>query len=155
VIVRRNAKNRELCPFHGENRGSIPLGRAKANGYRPRYRCSRSSLEASRTSIEPTAGAVARHLPDCRDAVFYIDSGKVKFAVGKEAVVAIMPEPYPVEISTAGRRNVAMIIARHLANGVATRLGWSGLCGGIKRSRIDRVPSGRLFPYCLSPFARL
>ena len=28
VIVRRNAENLALCPFHGENRGSIPLGRA-------------------------------------------------------------------------------------------------------------------------------
>jgi len=28
VIVRRNAEKRVLCPFHGENRGSIPLGRA-------------------------------------------------------------------------------------------------------------------------------
>jgi len=29
VIVRRNAEKRMLCPFHGENMGSIPLGRAK------------------------------------------------------------------------------------------------------------------------------
>ena len=29
VMVRRNAENMALCPFHGENRGSIPLGRAK------------------------------------------------------------------------------------------------------------------------------
>jgi hypothetical protein len=28
VMVRRNAENLALCPFHGENRGSIPLGRA-------------------------------------------------------------------------------------------------------------------------------
>jgi len=28
VTVRRNAEKRALCPFHGENRGSIPLGRA-------------------------------------------------------------------------------------------------------------------------------
>ena len=28
MTVRRNAENRALCPFHGENRGSIPLGRA-------------------------------------------------------------------------------------------------------------------------------
>ncbi len=29
VMVRRNAENMALCPFHGDNRGSIPLGRAK------------------------------------------------------------------------------------------------------------------------------
>ena len=28
MIVRRNAEKRALCLFHGENRGSIPLGRA-------------------------------------------------------------------------------------------------------------------------------
>ena len=28
MIVHRNAEKLALCPFHGENRGSIPLGRA-------------------------------------------------------------------------------------------------------------------------------
>ena len=90
--------SRRLCARQAVNGWSVRQRLARPRNGRPAFdpRLFLTKLVAGKTTQEYQAGECIFSQGDTEDAVFYIQSGKVKLTVvstyGKEAVVAILPE---------------------------------------------------------------